>query len=279
MREEPFIGSEAVATGALTPYRLRSRFRVLYPDVYLPADAEVTARIRAKAAWLWTRRRGVAAGQSAAALHGAKWVDASRPAEVLWHNRRPPSGVHSWSDRYADDEVDVIDAVRVTTPARTALDLASRHPAGRAVAAMDALARSTGLAIADVELLVDRYRGRRGMGKARGLLKLVDAGAESPRETWLRLLVIRNGFPPPKTQIPVHDAYGQLIAVLDMGWEDIKVALDYEGAHHRDAERFARDIRRHDELTDLGWIDIRVTSRDTEAVIIRRLQGAWAQRT
>ena len=79
-------------------------------------------------------RQGVVAGQSAAALHGAKWVDARRPAEMLWQNRRPPTGIHAWSDGFATDEVELIDGMRVTTPARTALDLACRYPLGKAVA-------------------------------------------------------------------------------------------------------------------------------------------------
>jgi hypothetical protein len=276
---EPFIGSEVTASGILTPYQLRSRFRAVFPDVYAPRDAALTATQRATAAWLWTRRRGVVAGQSAAALHGAQWVDAEKPAEVLWANRRPPPGLRTWSDRIDDDEVEIVDGVRVTTPARTALDIACRYPVDRAVAAIDALARATHLKIADVELLAERYRGRRRIRNAHTALGLVDAGAESPRETWLRLLVIRNGFPPPQTQIPVYDGHGVLVAVVDMGWEDIKVALDYEGGHHRTPDRFNKDIHRHDAVTGLGWIDIRVTSRDTEGGIVRRLQAAWSRRT
>jgi hypothetical protein len=276
---EPFIGSEGLKAGGLTPYALRSGFVAFHPDVYIPTDAEVGAITRAKAGFLWTRREGVVAGQSAAALHGAKWVDARRPAEMLWSNRRPPTGLRTWSDRVADDEIEVIDGIRVTTPARTALDLACRYPFGKAVAAIDSLARATHLKMADVELLADRYKGRRGIRRARKVLDLVDPGAESPQETWLRLLVIRNGFPRPQTQIPVYDEYGVLIAVLDMGWEDIKLALDYEGDHHRDPVRFNKDIRRHDDVTDLGWIDIRVTSRDTEGGIIGRLTAAWRRRT
>lgn len=276
---DPFIGSEAVASGRLSPYALRSRFVAIYPDVYRPTDAEITAITRGQAAWLWSRRQGVIAGQSAATLHGAKWVDARRPAEILWQNRRPPTGIHAWSDGFATDEVELIGGMRVTTPARTALDLACRYPLGKAVAAIDALARATHLKIADVELLADRYRGRRGIRKARKVLDLVDPGAESPRETWLRLLVIRNGFPRPQTQIPVYDEYGALVAVLDMGWEDIKLALDYEGDHHRNPVRFNKDIRRHDDVTELGWMDIRVTSRDTEGGIIGRLNREWSRRT
>ena len=254
----PFIGSEAVAAGRLMPYQLRSRFARLYPDVYVPCRAQVSAVTRAKAAYLWTGREGVVAGQSAAALHGAKWVDGDRPAELLWLNRRPPTGIRAWSDRFDEDEVEFVDGVRVTTPARTVLDLACRYPLGKAVTAIDALARATDLKMADVESLTERYRGRRGIRQVGKVIQLVDPGAESPKETWLRLLVIRHGFPPPTTQIPVYNEYGVLIAVLDMGWEELKLALDYEGEHHRGPVRFNTDIRRHDEVTELGWIDIRV---------------------
>jgi hypothetical protein len=275
---EPFIGSEAVAAGQLTPYSLRSRFVAIHHDVYLPTDAEVTAVIRAKAAWLWSRRNAVIAGQSAAALHGAKWIDAGAPAEILYDNRHSPKGIHTWADRFDDDEVELVHGMLVTTPARTALDLACRYPVDSAVAKIDALTRATKLKLADVELLADRYAGRRGIKGARVALNLVDAGAESPRETYLRLLLIRAGFPRPQTQIPVYNEYGVLVAVLDMGWEHIKVAADYEGDHHRSRIRFNKDIRRHEEVTELGWIDVRVTSQDTEADIIRRVQAAWDRR-
>lgn len=276
---EPFIGSEALRDGRLTPYALRSRFRAMHPDVYIANGTEVTAVVRANAAFLWTHRQGVVAGQSAAALHRAKWVDARKPAEVLWPNRRPPGGLHTWSDDFADDEIEMVAGVRVTTPARTAFDIACRYPLDGAVAAIDALARATHLKMADVELLAERYKGRRGIRDARKVLDLVDSGAESPRETWLRLLVMRHDFPRPKTQIPVYNEYGVLVAVLDMGWEEIKLALDYDGEHHRAAARFNSDIRRHDEVTELGWADIRVTSMDTEAVIIARLRREWIRRT
>jgi|SRR5690349_18983436 len=275
---EPFIGSEAVASGRLKPYALRSRFSALHRDVYLANDAEMTAITRGKAAWLWSRRNGVIAGQSAAALHGAKWVDAGAPAQILYDNRHPPTGIHTWADAVGDDEVERVGGMLVTTPARTALDLACRYPVDSAVAKIDALARATRLELADVELLAERYAGRRGIKRARVALSLVDAGAESPRETWLRLLLVRAGFPRPQTQIPVYNEYGVLVAVLDMGWADIKVAADYEGDHHRSRVRFNKDIRRHEEVTELGWLDVRVTSHDTEAVIVRRIQAAWDRR-
>lgn len=113
----------------------------------------------------------------------------------------------------------------VTTPARTALDIASRYPLDDAVGFLDALARATDLKLADAKLLAQRYKGRRGMAQVRPALELMDAGAESPRETWLRLVLVRAGFRRPQTQIRIHDEYGQVTARADMGWETSKLPL------------------------------------------------------
>jgi hypothetical protein len=276
---EPFIGSEAIASGSLTPYALRNRFVPIHRNIFIPRDAEVTAVVRAKAAWLWSQRRGVIAGRSASALHGAKWVDANRPAEIIYQNRHAPAAIRAWSDRIEDDEQVLLGGVKVTTPTRTALDVACRYPVVKAVATIDSLARATDLKMADVDLLAERYKGRRGIRRAHIALSLVDAGAESPRETWLRLLLVRAGFPPPQTQIPVYDEYGRLVAVLDMGWEQLKLAVEYDGDHHRtDRRQFNKDIRRGEALTELGWIDVRVTTEDTEGSVIARVSAAWDRR-
>ena len=155
---DPFLGSEALAAGMLTPYELRSRYIAVHKDVYVPRDAELTAVLRAKACWLRSRRRGILAGHSASALHGAKWIDSTRPAAIIDTNRYPAAGVHTWEERIDDDEIGVVDGIRLTTPARTAVDLARRLPLGAAVAAVDALAQATELKMADVELLIDRYQ-------------------------------------------------------------------------------------------------------------------------
>ena len=277
--ETPFIGREALDAGDLTRHQLRTRFAAVYPGVYVARDAQLTARLRAEAAWLWSRRRGTLAGRSAAAIHGAKWLDASARAEILYANRRPPSGIHTWADAVPTDELVVVDGMRVTTAARTALDLARRTPGDAAVAAVDALLRATRLPLADVQSLLTGHRGDKGVRRARAVLELVDAGAESPRETWLRLLIVRDGFPPPQTQVPVRNEYGVVIAHLDMGWEDEKIGLEYEGAHHRlSREQFAYDIRKHEQVREAGWRVLRVTSMDTRATVLNRLAELRASR-
>jgi hypothetical protein len=277
---DPFLGSEALATRALTPYELRSRFVAVHKDVYLPRGVELTAVLRAKACWLRSRRRGILAGYSASALHGAKWIDPSRPAAIIDTNRYRVAGVQTWEERIDDDEIGLVDDIRLTTPARTALDLARRLPLGVGVAAVDALAQATELKMADVELLIHRYQGRRGITTARATLALVDGGAQSPKETWLRLLLARAGFPAVQTQIAVRNEWGWVEAYLDMGWEDIKVAVEYDGAQHlSDRRQYVKDIARLETLEQrYGWIVVRVVAENHPNDIIRRVGEARARR-
>ena len=84
-----------------------------------------------------------------------------------------------------------------------------------------------------------------GCASSRTALDLYDAGAASPKETWLRLLVIRAGYPRPQTQIPVLSADGHRRYYLDMGWEDLMLAVEYDGEQHRvDPVQYAYDIQR-----------------------------------
>ncbi|BBY05903.1 DUF559 domain-containing protein [Mycobacterium noviomagense] len=277
---EPFIGSEALAAGALTKGQLATYHTRLFRDVYISHHSEVTAVHRATAAWLWSGRRGVVAGFSAAALHGSKWVEVTRPAELIHDNRHRLSGLAVHTTAFEPDETQTIAGVSVTIPPRTALDLACWYPTMVAVPAMDALARATDLKLADVELLMQRYKGRRGLRRARVSLDLVDAGAESPKESWLRLILIRAGLPKPKTQIRVYDELTGRVAYLDMGWEDLKVAVEYDGEHHQsDPRQYRYDAKRHEMLQRLGWIVVRVLAGDREPDIIRRLRAARARHT
>jgi very-short-patch-repair endonuclease len=212
-------------------------------------------------------------------LHGAKWIDPNQPAAIIDTNRRRAAGVQVWEERIEPNEIAVVDDMRVTTPARTALDLARRYPTDVAVAAVDALARATEVKLADIELLVERYKSHRGMKAARAALDLVDAGAQSPKETWLRLQLLRAGFPRPQTQIAVRNEWGWAEAYLDMGWEDIKAAVEYDGDQHRTSRaQYVKDIRRLEILERMGWIVVRVIAEDHPDDIIRRVAQARARR-
>jgi hypothetical protein len=276
---EPFVGSEAIAGGRLTRSQLATRYTRLFRDVYVNPDTVVTAALRAKAGWLWAKRQGVVAGFSAAALHGSKWVDGTTTVDLIHENRHRLPGLHTRGDRIGEDEVVMVDGVPVTSPPRTALDLGCWYPTTSGVAAIDSLARATDIKAADVELLAQRYPGRRGIARGRLAISLFDPGAQSPKETWLRLILIQAGLPRPQTQIPVLNEFGTAIAYLDMGWEDAKVAVEYDGDHHRsDRSQYSWDIRRLERLQHHGWIVIRVVAGDRPTDIVRRVSTALSTR-
>lgn len=275
----PFIGSEAIAAGALSKSQLATRYRRLFPDVYVARHVDVSVELRAEAGWLWTGRRGVIAGFAAAALHGSKWVDDTRAVDLLHDNRRAPTGIQAHRDRVEEDEIELMAGMTVTSPVRTALDLGCWYPTITAVAAIDDLARHTGIKAADVEALSSRYSGRRGIARARLAVDLFDAGAQSPKESWLRVVLLQAGLPRPRTQIPVEDEFGNVISYLDMGWEDVKVAVEYDGEQHRsDRRQYSWDVRRLERLERLGWIVIRVLAEDRPAEVMHRVRAALGRR-
>jgi hypothetical protein len=89
----PFIGSEALTSGALTRGQLRWNYRPIFPDVYVSKFTDRSLEITTIGAWLWSERRATITGRAAAALHGARWVDESAPVEMLWRNNHYPPGI------------------------------------------------------------------------------------------------------------------------------------------------------------------------------------------
>lgn len=273
----PFLGPEALGAGQLTRGQLRWRYHRSQPRVYLRTGQARTLSSDTVAAWLWSSRRAVIAGRAAAALHGAVWVDAATPIELITAHGRKRPGIVVREEKLGEDEVCRIGDLPVTTPARTALDLARFLPRNQAVAHLDDLAAATGIDAATVLALAARYPGLRGIRKARIALDLMDAGAQSPKETWLRLVLIDAGFGRPRTQIPVTDGYSE--AFLDMGYEDGRIGFDYDGAiHQTDRRRFVHDIGRAELIERQGWLDIHVVAEHSTGFILHRAREAFARR-
>jgi hypothetical protein len=274
----PFLGSEALAAKALPERAMRAIYAPVYPGVYVPSGIELTASQRARAAWLWSRRRAVVAGNSAAALLGAKWVDPRTPAELAYDNRRPPALITVHTDKLLEAEVTDVGGIAVTNAARTEFDIGRRGSRLRALQQLDALANATDVKALDVEAVAARHRGARGVRRLHEILPLVDGGSESPQETRTRLALIDAGFPAPRTQIPILDPGGYLLARIDMGWEEWLVGIEYDGAQHwTDPAQRTRDIDRFAALTDCSWTIIRVGTdmlRYRQGTLLHRVGAA-----
>lgn len=194
---------------------------------------------------------------SAAAVHGTRWLDPQAPAEMICseHVRSVPGIVVR---RARIVETCVVDGMVVTTPARTAFDLARHSEPERAVELVDALCNATGLKVTDVEHLSEIHRGVHGIGKVSRVLGLADGGAASIPETHTRLLLMRAGLPRPETQIEIFDGL-DFVARADMGWPRWRVLVEYDGAHHwTDPAQRTLDIDRYAVLPTMGWTVIRV---------------------
>jgi len=272
---EVFVASEALAAGRVTRHQLAAHHRRIFPGVYAPKGTALSLGDRIAAAWLWSGRKGVVTGLAASALHGAKWISADTPVELNIDRHKSPPGVLIRRDTLVEGEIVHLKGMAVTTVARTAFDLARRGPRIRAVERLDSLCRATGFKADDVLPRVvehPRVRGRRRVGE---LLELVDPGAQSPKESWLRMILTDAGFPRPRTQIPVLAPDGYVRYFLDMGWEELRVAAEYDGEQHRiDTVQFRKDVLRSEYLDTLGWRRIRVLAGHRRDDIVRRVQQA-----
>jgi very-short-patch-repair endonuclease len=142
--------------------------------------------------------------------------------------------------------------------------------------------QATDVKAVDIEAVMARHSGVRGLTQWRRTLRLVDGGAESPYESLTRLLLVQAGFPALQTQLEVIDRYGFVCARIDMGWREWLVGVEFDRAQHwTDSRQRTRDIDRLAELLDLGWTIVRVSSgmlHNTPQVISTRVGAALIAR-
>ena len=79
------------------------------------------------------------------------------------------------------------------------------------------------------------------------------------------MLIIEAGLPAPVAQVRVRDERGFEVARVDLAYPAAKIAIEYEGDHHRTSKtQWRRDIARIRRLHALGWVVLRVTADDLE---------------
>ncbi|GAA1717028.1 MULTISPECIES: hypothetical protein [Dietzia] len=278
---EPFLVNSALAAGILTRQDLRTRFRRLHPRVYVRASAELDPAQKIRAAWLWGGPRSVICGGAAGHLAGEAYFgeELVRDEVQLWRPtwRRAPPGivVRKWT---ATPDHLLWQGMAVTTPARTAIDLA-RHMASdvRAVAALDSMCRTGGTDPDAIAAAAFAMAGQTGVRRVLGLLPAVDPLAESPKESELRLIMGATDLPVFESQVEVRDESGALVSRLDLGNRRWKVGLQYDGNEHLTRARRDGDSVAMLRLASLGWEVRRVTQGllHTPRTLTRFVRGAF----
>jgi hypothetical protein len=277
---DPFRASDALRAGQITRGKLRGPdYTRLAPDTWVASGSEDDVRRRVLALDVWSRHGGVIGGPLAALAWGAEcpWNDAEL---VMSTSRRiTPAGTTVRVDRLLPDEIAERWGVPVTTPVRTAFDLARRGPLVEAVAAVDALAHVCRFGAEDLLALAERHPGVRGIVQVRRVAELMDPRAESCMESRTRLVFVLRGLRAPVVQHEVHLPTGRWYR-LDLGWPDVPeprppVGVEYDGPHHRTIEGQNRDNHRNADLDDLGWDVVHVSSAQ---VLVPRHADRLAER-
>jgi Protein of unknown function (DUF559) len=269
-----FIGSHAIADGLLTRRQLRERsYRRLVQGVYADPSLPLDHRLRCQGVALLLPPGAVIGAHSAAAWHGAPFAGVNDPVtvlrspETLW---KGPRGTRVHRTQLNADDVAVQDLVPVTTPLRTAWDVAALESLGTAVAALDAMVRSGALTVGELTTMADSGGGRWGVAKVRRAVGLVDPRAESPPESRVRVALAMAGLDPVPQFEVCED--GLLLARVDFAWPEARLAVEYEGAYHFEESQILRDDARLDRLVAAGWRVIRLSAadlHDLDAVVAR----------
>lgn len=165
------------------------------------------------------------------------------------------------------DEVTQGRFIACTSPLRTWFDLALILDEDDLVIAGDHLLRRQNPYASPKEL--DKYlasrQGCAGYRKAMCARNRMRTGTDSAKETEVRLLLIKHGLPEPGINLPIFDGTGRWIQDPDMSYEELKIAIQYDGGHHASPVQRRRDITRDEDALELGWRVVRLTQVDLDS--------------
>lgn len=192
-----------------------------------------------------------------------------RPAVVdvtVATTRRARAGLRPHRARLDPRDVTTRGGLRVTTVARTLLDLAAELSEPALQAAVDEARVQRRLWIAAIEVAIARSPGHHGIGALRRAVARHDPGRGPAIGELERRAIgfLRDHRLPPHERNLAIEVAGERFTV-DVVWPAQRVALELDGrAFHDSDPAFAADRRRSRRLAAAGWQVIRVTWEDLE---------------
>jgi len=275
----PFTVEDARRHGVTRAQLLGASWRRLGVGLYSwreIADAPMTRLIAAKHRLPDT---AVFTGPTAGWLHGLD-ITPCNPIEVAVPKTSRISRLVGLAVRRSivpRTDISTLRGLRVTSAVRTVADLACRLRLIDAVALLDTALRRRLVNDEHLRRWVKNHAGYRGIKRLKNALELTDPAAESVMETRLRLLLVLAGLPRPKVQLSLRDDSGFFIARPDLYYPGVRLAIEYDGATHRDS--LAADNRRQNRLIDAGCRILRFTAADvlnTPAAVVSVVRRSLA---
>ena len=242
-------------------------------DRWLPAALAGTATAIA-------RPGVVVSHDTAAALLGVPLLrDSARPLVTVAPSCSCPvrDDVDVHAAALDSDEIVRVLGVRMTSPARTAVDLARRHGVAAGVVALDAVLTETPPDVLDGVLV--RQAGWPYVRRAERAVRLADGGSESVLESLVRVKLVTSGLPRPELQVWIDTELGPFR--VDMLWQRRRVVLEADGlAKYRAGwETLVAEKRRQEALEHAGYRVVRVTWRELTTAprdVVARVAAALA---
>lgn len=123
-----------------------------------------------------------------------------------------------------------------------------------AFATLEQFMRICGVTMAEMQALLPRFRGRRGVVQLRELIPLTSPDSESRGESWGKIAIHDNGIAMPEQQYWVEE-HGEPVFRLDLAYPRHKIAVEYDGREFHDMsdEQRQADRERRAWLRDRGW--------------------------
>lgn len=294
----PFMrGTGGVSDNGLYASIARGETMVIDPGVYIatnawPSDEVVQHQLHALARQMrWPHL--VSSHETAALTHAQPLLNTARAvAGQPRFTRAPGAGARSSRqprvtvrelplDAVTEVLTGVAQGLRVTTPARTALDLAAELDLPEALMLTDDVARRAlrGFRGGSEEDLSDAARQAsmrplkltavspvHDRRKVQRVLALTDALRDSPAESgsfgWFALA----GLPLPRCQVRIETEDG--VARVDFYWEDFGLVgecdgrIKYDGTYGPEADVNVRQNIREQALRDRGFVVVRWTAEE-----------------
>lgn len=242
-------------------------------ELFRAATPEERHTLRARAIAASLPGQVALSHRSAACAVGLPWIG-EPPARV--HLVRHQGGEYRRAAQYTlhrsfrRQEIVALRGMQLLKPAWALLGVAEQDGFEQTVACADAALHRGLVTMQELERVAELCRRRPGAPVLRAALAVVDATAESVGESRSRLLLRDLGYAV-RTQVPITDARGQVVARVDFLIEGTTVIVEFDGMVKyargdgvADPRALAREKVREDRLRSLGYEVVRLTWRDLD---------------
>jgi len=285
-RQDGVVSRAQLVAGGVSPAAVRwnsgRAWRVLLPHVVILTREAARPRQRLVAGLLWAGDRAVLAGATAAAAHGITTADPRGRVHLV-----VPAPLSSRRSGFAEarrtllHDADAVTRgpVRLSSPARAAVDAARAEPTEGARSAILIEAVQRGLAdVDDLAEWVHRLRTR-DAAVLRRPLEHAASGAWSVPESELLQLVAGSTVLPPAWANPwLERPDGSALTAPDAWFDDVAMAvMVHSRRYHAEADDWDATVESDADLVAAGVVVVGVTPRRIRSdptAVLRRLERA-----